>query len=70
MNFNSLEELKERIMPALSKRANDFKTLGHNISEEDIWLYLKQNKWMHSKNLSLNEIVNDILKLEISKMRW
>lgn len=69
MNFSSLEELKDRIMPALNKKASDFQTLGHNITEEDIFLYLKQNKWMHSKNLSLNEIVNDILKLDISKMR-
>lgn len=69
MNFSSLDELKDRIMPALNKKASDFKMLGHNITEEDIFLYLKQNKWMHSKNLSLNEIVDDILKLDISKMR-
>lgn len=69
MNFSSLEELKERIMPALSKRSDDFKLLGYNVSEEDIFLYLKQNKWMHSKNLSLSEIVNDILKLDINDMR-
>ncbi len=69
MNFNSLEELKDRIMPALSKRKDDFKILGYNINEEEIFMHLKQSKWMHSKNLSLNEIVNDILKLDIKDMR-
>lgn len=63
MDFNSLAELKQRVMPALRKKANDFKMLGLNYSEEDIWSYLKYNKWMKSKNLSLNEIVNDILKI-------
>lgn len=60
--FNSLTELKERVMPALRKRSSDLKKLGINYSEEEIWLILKQDKWMKSTNLSLNEIVNDILK--------
>lgn len=63
MNFNTLAELKQRVMPALRKKASDFKRQGFDYGEEDIWLYLKQNKWMKSQNLSLNEIVNDILKL-------
>ena len=67
--ISSLDELKERIMHALCKRSDDFKTLGFNITEEDIFVYLKNNKWMHSKDLSLNEIVNDILKLDVNVMR-
>lgn len=69
MNFNSLAELKERVMPALRKKSSDFKRLGLDYSEEDIWLYLKQNKWMKSKNLSLNEIVNDILKVTCDELK-
>ena len=37
MDFNSLAELKQRVMPALRKKANDFKMLGLNYNEEDIW---------------------------------
>ena len=44
MDFNSLAELKQRVMPALRKKSSDFKRLGFDYSEEDIWLYLKQNK--------------------------
>ena len=64
MEFNSLGELKQRVMPALKMKEERFLKEGKNITTEDIWLYLKNNKWMQSKNLSLNEIVNDILKLE------
>lgn len=63
MEFNSLSELKERVMPALIIKEERFKNQGLDINIDDIWFYLKQNKWMHSKNLTLNEIVNDILKL-------
>lgn len=64
MEFNSLSELKQRVMPALKMKEEHFLKEGKNITTENIWLYLKNNKWMRSKNLSLNEIVNDILKLE------
>ena len=64
MEFNSLNELKQRVMPALKMKEERFLKEGKKITTEDIWLYLKNNKWMKSKNLSLNEIVNDILKLE------
>lgn len=62
MEFNSLVELEKRVMPALKKRANDLKHIGYNISTEEIWHDLSLNKWTKSTDLSLNEIVNDILK--------
>lgn len=64
MDFKNIYELKERVMPALIKRAKDLKTKGYDLTEEDIWLHLKNSKWTKSHNLSLNEIVNDILKYE------
>lgn len=68
MEFNSLQELKERVMPALRKKESDFHLQGINYNTEDIWFYLTKNKWMKSTNLSLNEIVNDILKLDASDL--
>ena len=70
MDFNSLADLKQWVLPALRKKSSDFKRLGIDYSEEYIWLYLKQNKWMKSKNLSLNEIVNDILKITKEDLNW
>ena len=64
MEFNSLYELKDRVMPALKIKEEDFKKLGLNISSEQIWDYLKENKWKESTNLTLSDMVNDILKLD------
>lgn len=64
MEFNNILELKQRVMPALRKRESDFKLKNINITSDDIWNDLKLNKWSKSHDLSLNEIVNDILKYE------
>ena len=64
MEFNNILELKQRVMPALRKRESDLKLKNINITSDDIWNDLKLNKWSKSHNLSLNEIVNDILKYE------
>ena len=64
MEFNNILELKQRVMPALRKRESDLKLKNLNITCDDIWNDLKLNKWIKSYNLSLNEIVNDILKYE------
>ena len=34
------------------------------IKEEDIWNYLKEVKWINSKNLSLYQMVNDVLNVD------
>lgn len=64
MEFESALELKNRVMPALKMKEERLRDEGFDISAEDIWFYLKQNKWVNCKNLTLNEIVNDILKFK------
>ena len=34
----------------------------------DIWNYLKINKWIKTKNLSISEMVNDIIDVDIDKV--
>lgn len=66
MDFNSLEELKNRLMPALSTRVSELKAKGVlDISEEDIWNILSITKWKDAKGLSLFDMVKDILEEEI-----
>ena len=36
------------------------------IKEEDIWNYLKEIKWKKANNLSLYDMVNDVLNTENS----
>lgn len=63
--FNSLEELYQRIKPALLTKKQEMIRRGYKyIKEEDIWNYLKEIKWKNSKDLSLYDMVSDILNSE------
>ena len=60
IEFNNLQELKTRITPALNTKV---KEINSYVTEEDIWKYLK-TKWKTSTNLTLYDIINDIIKLK------
>ncbi|NLM63473.1 MAG: hypothetical protein GX190_04085 [Mollicutes bacterium] len=63
--FNSLEELYERIKPALTTKRREMIKSGYEyIKEEDIWNFLKEVKWKESRSLSLHEMVSDILNCD------
>jgi len=60
--FSSLEELYNRVKPALKSKINDLKRVGVNyVQEADVWNYLKNNLWCKKANLTLGEMVNDIM---------
>ncbi len=60
--FSSLESLYKRLLPALKSKQ---KELHQNhmiyITIEDIWNYLKNTKWNRGVNLTLFDMVDDIL---------
>lgn len=60
IEFKNLQELKERITPALTTKK---KEINSYVTEEDIWNYLKK-QWKKSTNLTLYDIINDIIKLK------
>ncbi len=63
--FHSLEELWNRVHPALRVKVKDFKRLGlKDFSDRDIWDYLIESKWKNGFNLMLSDIVDDIMKLD------
>lgn len=63
--FNSVEELYERIKPALLTKKQEMNRDGYAyIKEEDIWNYLKEIKWKNSRDLSLSDMVDDVLNSE------
>lgn len=65
IEFKSLEELYQRIKPALLTKKNEMHRSGYTyIKEEDIWNYLKEIKWKNSKDLSLSDMVSDILNTD------
>ncbi len=67
--FTSKEELYNRVKPALHAKLAELHRLGYTyIQGVDIWNYLIQSKWKVAKNLSLSDIVSDILHAENEKI--
>lgn len=63
--FNSVQELYERLKPALRTKQNEMKREGYTyIKSDDIWNYLKEVKWKNASNLSLYEMVSDVLNVD------
>lgn len=60
--YKSQAELYERLIPALNVkikylRKSDYK----DITKKDIWDYLKETKWINSIDLTLADMVQDII---------
>ena len=69
IKFKSLNELYERILPALRSKTNELKKKGLDyIHEEDIWNYLKSYKWTNSNSLDLGDMVNDIFNVNTNEL--
>ena len=65
MDFSTQEELFNRLKPALRSKKRELNEYGYGyLKMEDIWNYLKESLWVRSKNLSLNEMVSDILNVD------
>ena len=66
LRFNSLNELYLRVYPSLKSKVEELKLLGiHSITEKDIWNYFSSKNWSANKSLSLHDIVDDIITLDI-----
>lgn len=62
IQFSSIKELYERLKPALECKESEIEKMGFSyIKKEDIWNALKNQKWNKSSNLTLYEMVDDIL---------
>lgn len=67
--FKSLQELYDRIKPALTAKCSEFKKMGYkDIKEADIWNYLADKKWTKSKELTLSEMVEHIFSLDVDSI--
>lgn len=63
--FNSLEELYNRLKPALKTKALEMHRNGMPyVKEEDIWNYLKEVKWKTAIDLNLYQMVSDVLNTD------
>ncbi len=69
IKFKSLNDLYERLRPAFRSKIKELKNKNLNyIHEEDIWNYLKEYKWVSSRDLDLGMMVNDIFSIDIKEL--
>lgn len=66
MEFNNIIELKARIMPALKIRVKELRKQEIYTTEEELFRYFV-NIWKDRYNLTLSDIVDDILNRKIEK---
>ena len=68
MEFTSLKELYLTLLPVFNVKKRLLSITGYDISNEDIWIYLIDNKWKNSYNLSISEVVNDIITVDVENI--
>lgn len=65
ITFNSIQELYNRLLPALKSKKKMISSTGFtSIKEKDIWEYLYTNKWSNEHGIALCDMVTDILHTE------
>ena len=65
VEFDTLKQLYDRLRPALQTKKEQMHRDGFiYITDEDIWNYLKERKWLNASNLALYQMVSDILNTE------
>lgn len=68
MEYKSQEELYNSLRGAFNVKIRMIKSKYDYIKIVDIWNYLKINKWCKDKNLSISEMVNDIINVDADKV--
>lgn len=60
--YKSQSELYQGLIPALNVKLKYLKKSDYkNITKEDVWNYLKETKWKTSIDLTLADMVQDII---------
>lgn len=68
MEYKSQEELFNLLRGAFNVKIRMINDKYDYIKTIDIWNYLKINKWCKDNNLSISEMVNDIIDVDINKV--
>jgi len=68
-DINTLADLYKLLLPALKSKKREMHDLKYlYITEQDIWNYIKENIWINSTNLTLSDMVSDILSTDNDKI--
>ena len=67
--YKSQEELYQGLIPALNVKMKQLKKNNiKDITKEDIWNYLRETKWKNSIDLTLADMVEDIIHSDNSEI--
>ena len=66
--YSSLKELYLRLKPAFAVKLRLNKKNYPYIKNADIWNYLSVSKWKKANNLSISEMVDDIIHVDITNV--
>ena len=65
MEYSNQLELYKKLVPVFKVKERLIKATNNNeININDLWRYLAINKWKYSTNLTISDIVNDIIIID------
>ena len=68
MEYTSQKDLYLAVLPAFKVKHRLISITDYKITNKQIWEYLTVNKWKNSYNLTISEVVNDIINVDIEKI--
>ena len=66
--YTSQKELFDSLIPAFNVKLRLIKKEYDYITKTDIWNYLKINKWCKDVGLTIADMVDDIMMVDIEKV--
>jgi hypothetical protein len=70
MEFTSLKQLYQKLIPAFNVKKRLVKNSKYkHITNENIWEYLANTKWRQANNLSLPDMINDIITVDLDEIQ-
>lgn len=66
--YKSKEQLFKALNGAFNVKIRLINKIYPYIKKEDIWNYLKINKWRHDINLTISEMTNDIINVDAAEI--
>ena len=70
MEYKNQLELYQKLVPVFKVKERLINISQNNdVTINDIWHYLAINKWRNSTNLTLADIVNDIINIDVDMIK-
>ena len=64
MEYNNQKELYMALIPAFNVKHRLMQVKKYKATDKEIWTYLTNSKWKNSHNLTISEVVNDIINVD------